>query len=256
MQLTRPRPLSLCTRPKTRRPPPPPRALPPLPPSLDATLAALAAGAHADDHAALTSVLAQLESDAAAAGLATIPGAPADRDGAFDAFTLTGRTATRLAAPLPLAMLTFGTVGPEDVMVTVSSAATDAVAAVERGEFYGRPDAYAVSTVFDLPVDDGGGVVTGVSRAIGSYRVDGENPNRMAIEFDTIRVEPLARDRAALAAWTDALAEANPGLDPVTGVIETALPAPAPGWQDAVAVGGKWQLLRGNAGSVTLLRRR
>lgn len=229
------------------------RAAPPLPPSLDATLAALAAGAHADDTIALTATLAQVEADASSAGVAKVPPESGDRDGAFDAFPLTGRTAARLSAPLPLAMLTFNTIGPPDLTVTVSPGGHPRVAAVERGPFYGRPNAYAVSTCFDLALDDGD-IVPGVSRAIGTYEVGGEE--RMAIVFDTIRVEPLATDAASLAAWTDALSEANPSLDARTGVIEVTLPAPAPGWQDAVAVGGRWQLLRGNAGSLTLLRRR
>jgi hypothetical protein len=84
-------------------------------------------------------------------------------------------------------------------------------------------------------------------------------PDRLEVRFAALRLEPAAgASEADLRKWLGALAEANPGMDRASGVLEVATPEGAlpAGWMDYHAMTQRWQLVTGNAGSTTLLRRK
>ena len=104
-----------------------------------------------------------------------------------------------------------------------------------------------------------------MSRAIGSYSIPeesssssetGPNPaSRMDISFHCMRLEPLVTSAEELQAWKDIFLPCNSLMDSDTGVLDVQLPTPAPGWQEYLLMGRDYQLVMGNAGSKTLLKR-
>jgi hypothetical protein len=80
----------------------------------------------------------------------------------------------------------------------------------------------------------------------------------LEVRFAALRLEPLGRSSEDLDKWLGALGGANPTMDRATGVLEVATPEGAlpHGWMDYVAMTRGYQLVTGNAGSTTLLRRR
>lgn len=59
-----------------------------------------------------------------------------------------------------------------------------------------------------------------------------DNPQRLDVQFAALRLEPSSTNCEDLAKWISALAEANPGMDAATGVLEVAIPEGAmpKGW--------------------------
>jgi len=160
--------------------------------------------------------------------------------------------------PLPLGMLSFGAYAPADLVVHVLGAEELAasghnVVGVFKGNGYGSDRAYVVSTAFKIP----GTEAMGVSRAIGSYALSDSNRQRLEIRFHAMQIEPLEpSDAVALEAWKEALLPHNPEMDPENGTLYVSLPSTVPlGWQDYLLMGPDHQLLVGNYGSKTLLRR-
>jgi hypothetical protein len=83
-----------------------------------------------------------------------------------------------------------------------------------------------------------------------------DNPQRLAVAFDALRLEPAPRGGGDLDAWRAALAEHNPGMDAATGAADARLPeAPPRGWVDHLYCSARYQLVRAHLGSVTLLVR-
>lgn len=233
--------------------------------SLIAARHELEGGSTSVTEASLEDMLQEVQSMAASVGLNRI--ILADNDGEFQGTPLTGRTAARLSAPVPLGMLSFGAYGPADLAVEVLDSGKLAssghrVPGVFKGSGYGQERAYVLSTAFKIP----GTEVMGVSRAIATYTIGPEpkspdTPQRMDITFHTMRLEPLlpagSSEAAAecLEAWKAALLSYNPAMDAETGVLEVKLQSAPPGWQDYLLMGGQFQLVVGNAGGKTLLRR-
>lgn len=223
--------------------------------ALDAVIAArkdFEAGNSAITEETIQEMLSKIEFDASASKLNRI--FLEDNDGAFDAFPLTGRIATRTSIPLPLGVLSFGVYGPQELVVHVIGAdeltTTDYnVTGVYKGAYGDLDTAYIVSTAFRIPNSS----AVGVSRTIGTYSYASDC--RLDIKFTTMRLEPLAVDGDAMHSWKELLLPHNPGMDPETGVLEVELPNVYPGWQDYLLMGEKHQLLKGNHGSVILLKR-
>jgi hypothetical protein len=226
--------------------------------ALDAALAALpglkAKGAPQEEIDAAIEHVSQLAKDAGANRVDF-----AINDGEFSGVTLSGRMVRMLGgdAPIPLGALSFNLYAPADLLVRPTGGGSDA-AAVFKGPKFGRENTYVIST--PLRLEEAG--AAGVSHAIATYHPVADRPERLEVRFAALRLEPAAGgsdgDDASLAAWLGALRAANPGMDPATGVLEVAMPAGVapPGWMDYLAMTPKYQLVRGNAGSVTLLVRK
>lgn len=174
-------------------------------------------------------------------------------DGTFEGLTLSGRMTKMLSGDTPITfqMLSFGLYQPPDLKVRPTGG--DA-AAVFKGRRFGRENTYVISTPVWL--EDAG--VEGVSHAVATYHTVAENPQRLEVRFAALRLEPLAGSPEDLQKWLGALAGANPGMDRETGVLEVAIPQGAMphGWMDYHAMTQDYQLVTGNAGSTTLLRRK
>lgn len=190
-----------------------------------------------------------------------------DNDGEFEGIPLTGQTAARLGAPLPLGLLSFGSYQPTDMIVEMltdeqrASLPDDTnIAGVFKGKGYGQEHAYVLSTPFQIQNTN----LKGVSRAIGSYSIPESSSStesgpalgaRMDISFHCMRLEPLVTSTEELQAWKDIFLPCNSLMDPQSGVLDVQLPTPAPGWQEYLLMGRDYQLVMGNAGSKTLLKR-
>ncbi|GBF95790.1 hypothetical protein Rsub_08226 [Raphidocelis subcapitata] len=176
---------------------------------------------------------------------------PALNDGTFEGFTLAGRMTKMLSgdAPIPLSALSFGLYQPASLPVRPTGG--DA-ARVFKGPRFGRDNTYVIST--PLRLEEAG--VEGVSHAIATYTPVSER--RLEIRFQALRLEPgggLGPDGPRR--WLASLAGANPGMDRESGALEVAMPEGAlpVGWMDYLAMTEDFQLVTGNAGSTTLLRR-
>lgn len=215
--------------------------------ALDALLDARHRSAPQPDVDAL---IADVQSAAADAGANRV--IPELNDGEFEGFTLTGRMAKMFSgnAPMTLSMLSFGLYQPGDLKVRPTGG--DA-ARVFKGERFGRPNAYVIST--PVVLEEAG--VAGVSHAVATYHPVEGNPRRLEVRFSALRLEPNPARPDDLGKWLAALADANPGMDRATGALEVATPdgAMPHGWMDYSAMTRDYQLVTGNAGSTTLLRR-
>ncbi len=175
---------------------------------------------------------------------------------------LTGPTRARLSGPVPLTLLSFGAYGG-DLAVTPAPPSSDAPAVFKgaaAARYSANPRAYVLSTSFELPAAAASSCsssqgVRGRSVAIGDYVPDEENPRRLAIAFRRMRLEPAAEESGFdLGAWTAALGPRCPGLG-ADGTLEVKLPAAPAAWQDYLLMARRVQLVRGSAGSATLLLR-
>ncbi|KAI8466596.1 MAG: hypothetical protein J3K34DRAFT_56490 [Monoraphidium minutum] len=219
---------------------------------LDGALAALAAARRAaapDDE--IAAGIAAAQALAAAAGADAV--FPDLNDGSFEGLTLSGRMVKMLSgdAPITLQALSFGLYQPGDLKVrTIGGDA----ARVFKGRRFGRENTYVISTPIRL--EEAG--VEGVSHAIATYHPVEGNPRRLEVRFAALRLEPSAGAAPGdLQKWLAALAGSNPGMDPGSGALEVEIPQGAMpvGWMDYSAMTQEWQLVTGNGGSTTLLRR-
>jgi hypothetical protein len=175
---------------------------------------------------------------------------------------LTGPTRARLSGPVPLTLLSFGAYGGD--LAVMPAPPAPAAPAVIKGAGAARysadPRAYVLSTTFELPAaasssNSSSHGIRGRSVAIGDYVPDLENPRRLAIAFRRMRLEPASEEAGFdLGAWTAALGARCPGLG-ADGALEVELPAAPAAWQDYLLMTRGVQLVRGSAGSATLLLR-
>lgn len=209
---------------------------------------------------ALTEMISEIETLSASLGMNQV--FIDDNDGEFQGIPLMGQTAARLGAPLPLGLLSFGSYQPADLIVETLTDEEHAdltdhvkIAGVFKGKGYGQAQAYVLSTAFKIQNNP---TIKGVSRAIGSYSIpedESKGTDYMEISFHSMRLEPLTTTEEELQQWKDIFLPDNPKMDAKSGVLDVSLPAPAPGWQKYLLMGREYQLVMGNAGSKTLLKR-
>jgi hypothetical protein len=211
------------------------------------------------EQSVLETHLGVLESLSEAAGVNTV--FPSMNDGNFKSYTLTGRTKERTSSVITLGLLSFNAYQPASLNIKMSSS-EDSIGVI-KGPRDGVDTAYVIASPFEVVEvqegDDGGFRSTGIkgrSLAIGEYSFTQDKPQRLGIKFTKMQLEPLAETAEELQQWIDTFTPHNPNMDPKTGVLVVPLPENSPqGFMDYLLMLPEFQLVCGNAGSKTLLKR-
>eukprot|EP00878_Enallax_costatus_P017861 GHUV01018770.1.p1 GENE.GHUV01018770.1~~GHUV01018770.1.p1 ORF type:complete len:146 (+),score=40.69 GHUV01018770.1:469-906(+) len=133
---------------------------------------------------------------------------------------------------------------------------------VYKGPQGGSEQAYVVTAPFDFveqQSEDQEAKPTGLKGrhlAIAEYMTVPDTPQRLIIQFKRVQLEPGNDSPDHLQRWLDTLLQHNPEMDPKTGILNVEMPQhPPEAWLDHVMMIPEYQLLKGNFGSVTLLKR-
>ncbi|EFJ52388.1 hypothetical protein VOLCADRAFT_120315 [Volvox carteri f. nagariensis] len=140
---------------------------------------------------------------------------PEWNDGAFRGLLTSITTGINEEDQCTLARLTFGQVGPPDLMVELDQA--------EAAGLHGEPDqlkgplanipdnparGYALVTYFKILSNGVFGRMTARAR----YDLDEEDTTKLHVTFTGLLLEPATSDAQSLALWRDALGECNPSM--------------------------------------------
>ncbi|KAL6760704.1 hypothetical protein V8C86DRAFT_1061180 [Haematococcus lacustris] len=174
--------------------------------------------------------------------------------GEFEGRAMRGRLRKLAEAADPgqlnLGVLGWRTMQPADLPVRVSGGDVPQ-SLVARGPAFGLGDVYRLSTGFVTLGEGPQAGLRGISHAIAEYRTS-EDHTRILVDFKWVRLEPAPGQD--LAAWKAVVGPGNVEMDGA-GVVLKHLPKANSGWVDMVVQTPGWELVVGNAGGVTLLRR-